>query len=135
MIEQSFPSKRPAPVYQSYKQPLWNSARDVALATARGISVEEFRRRDQVVKALAATVEVQLYGHGFPRNKAEYNKIGEVVVTGITRSYADFARNEEWKDDNPMIVSFYALKDKSKNYFCTASYLVKENLHVQVETC
>ena len=114
MIEQSFPSKRPIKTY--YQNPTWHSARDTALAKARGISVEEFKRRDDIVKEAAKTVEVDLYGHGFPRNKKEYDSVGEVVVTGICKTYADFSRTEKWSDnDNPMIVSFYALNNKSKN--------------------
>lgn len=133
MIEETFASKRPTVVYTPTK---WHSARDVALARARGISVEEFTRRDEIVKELAKTVEVSLYGHGFPKAKKEFDTLGEVVVTGICRTYADFSKAEGWPDnDNPMIVSFYALKDKSKNYFCTANYLVKENLHAEIVTC
>jgi hypothetical protein len=134
MIEKSYPSKRIVETY-SYKQPAWNSARDVALAKARGISVEEFVRRDNIVKELAKAVEVELYGHGFPKNKKEYDSVGEVIVTGICKTYADFSRSEEWKDDNPMIVSFYPVKNKNKSYFCTANYLTKENLHLVIEAC
>lgn len=133
MIQQSFPSKR---LVTTYTPPAWNSARDVALAKSRGISVQEFVRRDAIVKECAKTVEVDLYGHAFPKSKKEYDALGEVIVTGICQTYADFSRNEEWpKNDNPMIVSFYAVKDRSKSFFCTANYLTKENLHVTIETC
>lgn len=131
MIEQSFPSKRPVKTYFPTNNS-WSSARDQAAADARGITLQEYLRRDAIVRDLAKQVEVSVYNTGYPKAKREYDSLGEVLVTGICKTYADFSKTDEWKDDNPMIVSFYPLKNKSKNYFCTATYLVKENPHVEI---
>ena len=138
MIVQSFPSKRKPkytgylpPVTQQQQGPAWYTAQEYAQAKARGITTDEFVRRDNIVKQLATECEFQNGDTAYPRDKKGYTEYGAVLIVGICRTYKDFANDHKWpKNDNPMIITFAPLNDRKQHIFCTTNYLSKKNPHL-----
>lgn len=88
---------------------------------------EEAKRRDQIVRNLAAKLN---YGPGdtvTPSTKEAAEQYGEDIrVVKICDTYGKFGKDERWPDsDNPMIV--HAWSDKlNQSLVCTVGFLVKK---------
>ena len=139
MIVQTFNSIRKVVTYpftqltKESKKP-WYTAQETAQAAMRGIEVEEYVRRDNIVKALAAECPFRGGDTAYPCQAKGYAKYGAVMVVGVCETYKDFANDATWpKDDNPMIITFMPLNDRTTHIFCTSNYLQKTNTHL--ETC
>lgn len=137
MIQKSFQSKRPVPVYQppahNYGTP-WYSPKEIALATARKITPAEYVRRDNIIKELYGKCTFDTGDIMFPDDPKGYAEYGPVLIIGVCQSYSDFAPGDKWpKNDNPMIVTFCPVSNKSQHVFCTVNYLTDKN--PIVESC
>lgn len=127
MIQITYPSTKPKVVY--------NTTFDTSLAknaALKKVTVAEYSRRDKIIKDLVQALGPLNYGDtAYPKNKQEYEKYGGLMILGVVHSYKEF--NEEWpKNDNPMIVSFYPMNDRSQVINCTTNYLTKRNEHLAI---
>lgn len=141
MIYQTFKSKRqPVFVPSSYLPASMNgddcafyTEDDYKNAKEAGVSVQEFVRRDSLIKQLATEFPIQTGDTAFPTIKKDYEQYGPCMVFGICRSYKDFGFKSKWpKNDNPMIVTFAPVKLKGQHIWCTTNYLTKKNPHLVV---
>ena len=128
MIEQSFPSVRPKPApIHGFSGGKWFSLQEHAQANLRKISVEEYRRRDDVIRELTNSIKLQIGDTAYPHDEKGLAKYGQCIVVGISRSYKEFLPTEEWrKGDNPYVMSFKPSSEKNSIIMCTANYLVKD---------
>jgi hypothetical protein len=104
-------------------------------ATKRGVSLQEFKRRDAIVRELAAECKVKVGDTCFPIKAADYELYGAFIVSSLATSYMDMGANETWPDkgDNPLILSIRPLKTRGSVMFCTTNWVVAKNPHVMVE--
>jgi len=107
------------------------TAFEVHQSSARGITPEEFVRRNNIVQNLSSQVAMRPGDTAYPDSKAGYQKYGACLIVGICRSYKDFAFDDEWPDnDCPMIVTFTPMNDRKTYMHCTHHYLVHKNPHL-----
>ncbi|CAB4131234.1 hypothetical protein UFOVP128_69 [uncultured Caudovirales phage] len=107
------------------------TAFEIHQATARGITPEEFVRRNNIVQALASKVALRPGDTAYPDNKSGYHKYGACLVIGVCRSYKDFSFDDAWpENDCPMIITFAPLNDRNSHIHCTYHYLVHKNPHL-----
>lgn len=133
MIEQTFASKKETITLEEMKILPWYPSKPhniQQLADAKKISVEEYMRRDKIVQELYATVKLKTGDTAFPIPITGYTKYGAVIVIGVCKTYKDFGEDGHWNDDNPMIITFAPLKDRTTHIFCTADYLAHRNPHL-----
>ncbi len=133
MIEETYESKRVKPVFVPavIGGPKHFTAHEIHQAEARGITPEEYVRRNNIVKDQASKVWLRPGDTAYPESKAGYTKYGACLVIGICRSYKDFAFTDEWpKSDCPFIVTFAPLNDRTTHIHCTYHYLVAKNPHL-----
>lgn len=124
MIEKSFPSTKPT-TYQGYYSPprvpqqqqlphrLPTAAntpiiyeRDRARAATYGITIEEFMRRDAIVRDLFLKCNWKPGDVLWPYNEENRRRYGRCTLRGVYKSYHDFHVEEakRWpKDDIPLI--------------------------------
>lgn len=140
MIFQTFKAKRsfgftpylPAVKDDETKVP-WHTPAEEAQAKEIGISVQEFIRRDALIKQLATEFPMQAGDSAFPVNRKDYELYGPCLIFGVCRSYKEFGFKSKWpKNDNPMIVTFHPIKLKGQHIWCTTNYLTKKNPHLVV---
>lgn len=69
-------------------------------AEKKGITIEEFARRDHLVRDKAKEVASGLYVGAlvYPHSVSEYERLGAHRITQIYRTYADF-ETKEWDED------------------------------------
>lgn len=100
-------------------------------AKVRGISPEEFVRRNSIVQGLAAQVRLRAGDTAYPESKAGYQKYGACMVIGVCHSYKDFSFDDAWPaNDCPMIITFTPLNKRDEHIHCTHHYLVAKNPHL-----
>lgn len=74
-------------------------------------AVKEWRKRDETIARLYSSCLYKVGDHIYPATQEAYDKFGECVITGICKSYREFAAGRkgtalEWpKDDNPHIIT------------------------------
>ena len=133
MISKTYPSKR-STIYQQFKQigyALSNSSPFVVhQARKRGCSVEEYTRREEIIKKLASDCGFQHGDTAYPKDAADYEQFGVVMIVGVVRSYKDMENDHIWADDHPMILSFRPRNDTTCVMNCTTGYLTKTNQHL-----
>lgn len=132
MIEKFYPSKRrTAPVLYMPQKPTTYAPKyspdEIKQSLLRKITPEEYVRREQLINKLASECAVMTGDTAFPSVKNGYDEYGGVMVIGVARSYKDLGPDHVWKNDNPMIVTFTPINNRSKHVFCTANYLVKKD--------
>jgi hypothetical protein len=111
--------------------PKYFTALEVNQATLRGITPEEFVRRNSIVQALASKVPLRPGDTAYPDNKKGYQQYGACMVVGVCRSYKDFSIDDDWpENDCPMIVTFAPLNNRGSHIHCTYHYLVPKNPHL-----
>ncbi len=100
MITQTFPSTRPKPqppvVYSTGNG--YHKAQEISLS--RNISLAEFWKRDNIVKAQMSGCLLQEGKKYMPNKKEDQEKYGNVIVKQVFRSYFDFPISEPWPSDN-----------------------------------
>jgi hypothetical protein len=107
------------------------TAFEIHQSTARGITPEEFVRRNCIVQSLASKVAMRPGDTAYPESKAGYQKYGACLVIGVCRSYKDFSYDDVWpENDCPMIITFAPLNDRNSHIHCTYHYLVHKNPHL-----
>jgi len=130
MIEASYPSVRvKEPPLHGFVAGKWYSPQEHQQALMRGIKVEEYRRRDDIIREQSNKVKLQTGDTAYPTEQKGFNKYGAVIIVGISRSYKEFPVNDEWREnDMPFVVSFRPLtgKDKGSHILCTYNYLGKD---------
>lgn len=126
MIEATYKSVRPATVYQPpavYNTPFY-SPKELAQATARGITPAEYCRRDALIKQLFLDCPYDKGDIVFPASFKDFLKYGAVRIVGVCQTYSDFSFDTKWSPkDNPMIVTFAPTKDTEHIMLCTTNYL------------
>ena len=139
MIEQTFASIRPKPVYVPQQQPIrqpnpYYSPIEYAQARLRNITPMEYRRRDNIVVKAANECPFQTGDKGYPIDPKRYEKYGDCTVLYVTRTYKDIGVDDEWPaSDNPFIIGFRPSVGKGDVILCTNHFLSKENRHLKVE--
>jgi hypothetical protein len=136
MITETFASKRPKATYWPTTYPLTSNipkhftAQEIAQAEMRGITPEEYVRRDNIVKRLSSLVQLRAGDTCYPSNKDGYAKYGCCFVVGVCRSYKDFSADSKWpKNDTPMVVTFASSLHPNQHMICTHHYMERRNLH------
>jgi len=137
MIEKTYPSQRPKPVYKPHVTgSAWFSSKDYQQATIRKITPLEYVRREKIVADLHEGCPFRSGDTGYPSQLKDYEKYGAFLVTGVLSTYSDTAYDYEWpKSDTPMILTIKSLKDAAKILFCTPGWLVQKNPHLLLEQC
>lgn len=129
MIEATYPSVKPKPFTSiGFVGGKWYTPQEHQQAIMRGISPEEYRRRDDIIREQSNQVKLQTGDTAYPHDAAGMGKYGACIVVGITRSYKEFPVTEKWKkNDMPYVMSFRPLTgpDKDSIILCTHQYLVK----------
>lgn len=92
-------------------------------AKRKNISVEEYKRRDAIVKAEAQKVAYMKGDLVYPYRKKLYADKGMVKVLGIYRSYSDFETSDWPKDDHAFIITGQWVDNPNESLFCTGGYL------------
>lgn len=135
MIEQTFPSLRPVPkpfVSHGFSNGKWFSPQEHQQATLRGISPEEYVRRNRIVESLANAFKMQTGDTCYPVKAADYEKYGACLIVGVTRTYKEIPASEGWrKNDNPFLIQFKASTDREQIHLCTTNWLSKTNPHLE----
>ena len=107
------------------------TAFEINQAQARGITPEEFVRRNNIVQTLASRVALRPGDTAYPDSKAGYQKYGACMVIGVCRSYKDFAFDDNWpENDCPYVITFAPMNDRGSHIHCTYHYLVHRNPHI-----
>jgi len=134
MIQQHFPSKRtivtsalPYQMTANKSDDVIYSPEEIKQAKLRKITPAEYMRRNALVQKLSTECGMQTGDTAYPSIKKDYDEYGMVVVVGVSRSYKDFSYDHVWKNDNPMVVTFAPLKNRSQHVFCTSNYLAKKD--------
>jgi len=92
-------------------------------ATNRGISVEEFVRRDEAVRKESLKAQYAVGEMMFPFSKSEYERLGKCRILAIHRRYVDLGKDYKWEDDRPLfIVSASAEKTNYSTFLATAGF-------------
>lgn len=135
MITLTFPSaerllaRKNAAIVRTYTQT--PTPFELHQASQRNITVEEYRRRDRIVKDEAGKANILVGERCYPVTKKDYEKYGALVVLGVCRLYSDFAIDDEWpKNDNPFIYTLAPMEDRTKSFFCTRNWVTKNNNHL-----
>lgn len=103
MIVQSFPTKTPVKQHNVVTYPD-NSV--YANAGKRKITVDEWHRRNKIVKELFAECDVKQGLSYLPKAQSAIHQYGVCKVEKLFRNYWDFPIHEEWpKDDHPYIIT------------------------------
>jgi hypothetical protein len=107
------------------------TAHEVHQAKVRGITPEEYVRRNNIVQGLSAQVRLRPGDTAYPESKAGYQKYGACLVIGVCHSYKDFSFDDKWPDnDCPYVVTFTPLGNREIHMHCTHHYLVAKNPHI-----
>lgn len=124
MIEATYASKRVPTVYQPPATAPWYSPKEMAQATARGITPAEYCRRDAIIKQLYLECPYDTGDIVFPVDYKDFLKYGAVQIVGVCQAYSDFSFDTKWSPkDNPMIVTFVPVNDVKHTMFCTTNFL------------
>lgn len=96
-------------------------------STQRGISVEEFIRRDGLVRTEALKANYNVGESLFPHSKKEFDRLGKCQILAIHRRYVDLGKDYKWEDDLPLfVVSARAAKTNYSTFLATAGFFVKD---------
>lgn len=101
----------------------------VASAAARlGISIEEWKRRDVVVRDLYTKCKFKWGDSFYPPTLQEYNEHGKCIIKNIVPHYMAMDK-DEWPDnDFPSIITAHPMAPEHRNYvfICTINYPQKD---------
>ena len=96
-------------------------------ATQRGISVDEFLRRDNLVREAAQHINYYVGATVYPHTKKEYDSKGKCRILSIARTYKDLGKDYEWEDKKPLfIVGAAAEKTSFSTFYATAGFFINE---------
>jgi len=127
MIEKTYLPKNAKSSIISYLST--HNAFEQAQARKRGITVSEYRRRDDIVRKLHLECAVKVGDTVFPEDKKDYEEYGPMIVTNIASSYRDM--EDKWPvSNNPLIVVLRQLDKEKKVMFATINWFVKKNPHL-----
>jgi hypothetical protein len=131
MIEQFFenPNKPAKPVYKYSGAGI--SGVDQFYATKKGLTLEEFRRRDAIVREEARLVTYFKGDVMYPFSHKEYVEKGKCRIQGIYRTYGEMESDEWPAHDKPYIVTAHRMDTPGEVFFTTGGYFVR---HVPTDT-
>ena len=111
----------PVPNQYTYSQ------NEIVNAGKKNISVQEFCRRDRIVKAEHQACPYFTGDTVYPHSKELYERFGQCKVIGICKTYADFGDVEWPKNDLAFIVQVQPLKSGQQRINATVGYFsIKE---------
>lgn len=96
-------------------------------AHKKGVSIEEFVRRDKIVRDAAKGANYLRDGDVvYPHNKEEYAKYGKLVITYVLRSYADYEL-ERWDEKSAaMVIGARPERGSNGDIVCTSGYVSRK---------
>lgn len=135
MIEQTYPSKRTKSVgFLTNTKNSFFSPVEAIQARIRKITVEEYVRRDKIIRNEWNACPFKIGDTVYPKSQKDYIDYGPVEITAMLQSYKDTSIEDEWpKNDNPFILTIKPLKGDQSLVFCTANWVVKTNPHLLLE--
>lgn len=144
MIVEMFPSKKkpvePFTTHQGRKPHIPTQGRYARQwleqkALERGITADEYLRRDTIIKSLVEACLFAVGQVGYPYKKKDYEKFGALRVRYFTNSLDQLPKDEVWPtSDNPLIMSCERV-DGGGVVTCTTNFLTMSNLHLGTATC
>lgn len=96
-----------------------------AQAKRQGCTVEEWLRRDAIVKAHFKECPYNTSDKVWPTTNDKIDQYGEVQIDTICYTYAQMDKDKWPSNDNPLIVTARSLKN-NYSFFCTTNFLTKE---------
>lgn len=107
--------------------------RDIKDSVAKQVSLQEWGRRDGIIRMLAQKCSFGVGQVVYPRNKEGLELYGTCKILGVCQTYHDFVDRDWPADDVPLIVHAESMVRKNgPNYVrfnCTPAYLSEKNLH------
>ncbi len=96
-------------------------------AGRKNVSVEEFVRRDVIIREAAKGTEYLRDGDVvYPHSKEANAKYGKITITYVLRSYADY-QNEPWSEKSAaMVVGARPERGSNGDIVCTAQYVSRK---------
>ena len=85
---------------------------------------KEAQRKDAIIQEKFKACPYTVNDLTVPVSASGKIKYGDCRVRGICKSYAEFGKDVEWNDLNPMIVTAFSVKEQCV-FFCTIDYLEK----------
>lgn len=118
------------PAYKNSYTPMDNGMSEVYnkhQAQKKNVSIEEFVRRDKIVREAAKGANYFRDGDiVYPHTKEEYAKYGKLVITYIIRSYADY-EHEPWDEKSAaMVIGARPEKGSNGDIVCTSGYVSRK---------
>lgn len=132
MIIEFYPNpNKPAPVVSPHVVPLGPSAGygkhyDEYYAKKRGCTVEEFIRRDNIIRAKAKEIKYFLNASRYPFKWEEYEKKGKCRILRIDKNYAEYDQDWPENGDGPLyLVEAMSEKNKFQVFRATPGFFVE----------
>lgn len=92
-------------------------------AGKKNISVEEFKRRDVIVRDMANKCAYMRGDTVYPYSLKEYEDKGKCFVKGLYRTYAEMENDSEWPaNDMPFIVTAHPMMRPQETFFATGGF-------------
>ena len=146
MIVETFPTKKPTAVLPYYQQQTWPKGGNgqppfipthtkmygqwiERKAESRGITVDEYIRRDKLIREQVDACPLGINQIAYPIRKSEYEKYGALKIRHFILKLDDLPPTEKWPtSDRPMIISC-EMVSTGEVVTCTTNYLTSTNLH------
>ncbi len=136
MIEEYYANPNKPAAYWPYKDKQQQKNDDTAMengmsflynkhqAQKKNLSVEEFVRRDKLVRdAAKGTHALRVGDIVYPHSKAEYEKFGKLTITYVIRSYSEY-ENEDWNERKvDMVIGANTEMGTMSAIVCTPTYI------------
>ena len=126
------PFQGPSKQYQPY--------RSVPTGKTKYLDINEWKRRDGIIKGLAGRCPLHVGDRVRPMNDKEFEEKGWFRVTGICRTWDEFCGSTkdetqvEWPaNDQPMIV--HASPEQDGQESCVATFMYFRRAYPNEQTC
>lgn len=93
------------------------------MAKKKGVTVEEYMRRDAIVKQQLEKLNYREGDSVYPYSKTGYDKYGMCKIKGIYRTYASM--EDDWPTQNmdiPFLVTAHPVMRPQEVFFATVGY-------------
>ena len=109
--------------WQAPHQPTnYSSTMEDFYAKKKNLTVEEYRRRDEIVRTEYAKCRYFTGSVVWPYTLNLCNKKGQYRIQGIYKAYHEYDTSEWPKDDSPFIVTAYPVSHPQETIFTTVAY-------------
>lgn len=122
----TLPPSKPRLELKNKPQLTWTGYDEAAAKGAQqlNITVEEWKRRDNVVRQMYQRFMYAIGEKFYPPTVKEYEDYGECIVQAVVDNYSNMDREDWPKNDNPLIVlaSTTNANATDKQFYCTTNY-------------